>query len=1110
MTTAVSAQCSITTSRNTTGLTCGTSPLSTCGGILYIGDGTNAMILTMTSNLNLSCLGPIRFIIKNGASVDFSTGNYDLQLAAGSSIEIESGGQLGAATNCSASDLVKIGDVNVASCNGSGGGVLTDFPGLVSSGGYSSVNATASPTAVCDSGIFTLTATSNPSSGATYKWYTTASGGTSIYTGSTYTTPTITSTTNYYVEASYTSPSYTTIRKAVTATVNTSSVAPTSITGTTTICNGTSTTLNLSGGIAGTGATAQWFSGSCGGTSVGTGNSITVSPASNTTYYVRYSGTCNTTTCASATVTVAPSSVGGTIAGGTTPICESSSSGTLTLSGYAGTITQWERRVNSGTWSNIGNYNIATYSEIPSSGGTWEYRALLQNGSCTAVYSSVKAIVVNSKPSNPAVGTITQPTCSTSTGSFTITNYNASYSYIVSPSTGVSISAATITAPAGTYSIYASLSGCTSENTNFVINSQPTTPSAPVVGAITQPNCTLDTGSVILSGLPSGTWILTRSGTSAATTTGTGTSTTISGLIDGGGYTFTVSNGSCTSVSSNIVNIDNISTITSTWNGSSWTNGVPDNSKRIVFSGNFSSTENIIGCSCKVTSGANVVFNSGHTLTVTNGIDIQTNGSLTFENNASLVQINDAAVNTGNINYKRYTSAVKRYDFTYWSSPVAAQTLKNLSPNTLYDKYYSYNPTSGWKVEYNGAATMVPGTGYIIRAPQTFSITAASIDSNPVFIGKPNNGIISFSIAGNQVHLLGNPYPSALDADAFLDLNAGVLEGTLYFWTHNSSPSSAVAGDATYNYTTNDYATYNRTGGVTTATAVTGVVAPTGKIAAGQGFFAPTSVAGGTLTFNNSMRLSSTGTVLNNSQFFKVSSTSKTGVTTEKNRVWLNLSNVQGAFKQTLVGYITGATNDYDGGFDGVTYDGNTFVDFYSVNQSVNLSIQGRALPFVKKDSVVLGYKSTIKGEFQISIDHTDGALASQNIFVEDKVLQVLHDLKKGSYTFSTEVGVFNNRFVLRYVDKNVPEEVVVEPEVPEVLNEAVLVSVQDNGIKINSPADLLVKVIVYDVTGKNIYQKNAIDANELLIEHLIATHQVLVVDVFLYNGTKISRKVIY
>lgn len=61
-----------------------------------------------------------------------------------------------------------------------------------------------------------------------------------------------------------------------------------------------------------------------------------------------------------------------------------------------------------------------------------------------------------------------------------------------------------------------------------------------IVGTITGPTCTVATGSVSLSGLPSsGTWSLERSGTSSATTTGTGATTTVSGLAPGN-YTFKV------------------------------------------------------------------------------------------------------------------------------------------------------------------------------------------------------------------------------------------------------------------------------------------------------------------------------------------------------------------------------------------------------------------------------------------------------------------------------------------------------------------------------------------------------------------------------------------
>lgn len=98
-------------------------------------------------------------------------------------------------------------------------------------------------------------------------------------------------------------------------TVNSSSTAPLSILGTNSICLGGSTTLTANGGSPGTGAGLVWYSGSCGGTNVGVGSSISVSPTTTTSYYVRYEGTCNNTSCASTTVTVTSPSTAGLATG---------------------------------------------------------------------------------------------------------------------------------------------------------------------------------------------------------------------------------------------------------------------------------------------------------------------------------------------------------------------------------------------------------------------------------------------------------------------------------------------------------------------------------------------------------------------------------------------------------------------------------------------------------------------------------------------------------------------------------------------------------------------------------------------------------------------------
>lgn len=77
-----------------------------------------------------------------------------------------------------------------------------------------------------------------------------------------------------------------------------------SITGTTEICSGENTDLSVSGGSLGTNAEWIWYESACGGTPIGNGTTINVSPATNTIYYVRAEGDCDTTSCVNAEVTV--------------------------------------------------------------------------------------------------------------------------------------------------------------------------------------------------------------------------------------------------------------------------------------------------------------------------------------------------------------------------------------------------------------------------------------------------------------------------------------------------------------------------------------------------------------------------------------------------------------------------------------------------------------------------------------------------------------------------------------------------------------------------------------------------------------------------------------
>jgi hypothetical protein len=253
------------------------------------------------------------------------------------------------------------------------------------------------------------------------------------------------------------------------------------------------------------------------------------------------------------------------------------------------------------------------------------------------------------------------------------------------------------------------------------------------------------------------------------------------------------------------------------------------------------------------------------------------------------------------------------------------------------------------------------------------------------------------------------------------------------------------------------------------------------------------------------MRVDGLENPIDNSKFYKTKNPKQKNTTTiEKNRVWLNLTNKEGAFKQTLVGYLTGASNTWDNLYDGISFDGNDFIDFYSINDEKNLTIQGRALPFVENDEVPLGYRIAEASSLTVSIDETDGELANQDIFIDDKLTNKTINLKEEKYTFSTEEGTFDNRFVLRYTNKTLATKDF------DSLENNVLVSVKNKQIKINAFTETIEKVTIYDLMGRQIYQKEKINSNEVSVYNLVSSHQTLIVKTILQNGKTVTNKVIY
>jgi gliding motility-associated-like protein len=182
-----------------------------------------------------------------------------------------------------------------------------------------------------------------------------------------------------------------------------------------------------------------------------------------------------------------------------------------------------------------------------------------KNSQCNAA-SATYSLLVDINPTVPVTGAITQPTCTLPTGSVDMSGLpNGAWTITASPGGNITSgtgSTATIMGIApGTYTFtVTNSSGCTSPPTSDVkINSPPPSPAVPVVGTITEPTCTVATGDVNLTGLPStGNWTLTRSPGNILIS-GSGTATSIQGLTQGS-YTYTVTNSAgCTSQSTGII-----------------------------------------------------------------------------------------------------------------------------------------------------------------------------------------------------------------------------------------------------------------------------------------------------------------------------------------------------------------------------------------------------------------------------------------------------------------------------------------------------------------------------------------------------------------------------
>lgn len=400
------------------------------------------------------------------------------------------------------------------------------------------------------------------------------------------------------------------------------------------------------------------------------------------------------------------------------------------------------------------------------------------------------------------------------------------------------------------------------------------------------------------------------------------------------------------------------------------------------------------------------ILSSETLVTLEEGIhNLGNSDQLVLESNSNLIQSQPIS-NTGIVTVQRTSSALKRLDYTLWSSPVQNQNLKNFSPQTLNNRFYTYNTQTNF---YNAINPDVhdfeTARGYLIRIPNNHPTQPTPWLGT--FRGVLNNGDYQIELPQVETtygyHLVGNPYPSPIQAKTFVQQNTDIT-GVLYFYRKTNNLNQATNPTPTY-------CVWSPAGGLEGTFVSNGeaeVNDPQGVIQTGQGFFVQTFASGGVLNFSNEMRVSNFS-----NQFFR------SHVIDSENtysRIWFDLKGSQGRYSQMVIGYFYGATDGFDPGWDALYFnDGD--IALTSVVEGKLVSIDARGNHFTTQDYFPLHININQAGQYEISLHQFDGIFSNADIpiYLVDAEGMIYHNLRNSPYIFYSEAGQFEHRFELRF-----------------------------------------------------------------------------------------------
>ncbi|SFO01507.1 HYR domain-containing protein, partial [Bizionia echini] len=558
-----------------------------------------------------------------------------------------------------------------------------------------------------------------------------------------------------------------------------------------------------------------------------------------------------------------------------------------------------------------------------------------------------------------------------------------------------------------------------------------------------------------------------------------------------------------------------LSTQPGTWNtASTWLHG----NVQMIPNTN-SVTWNIVRTAHNVNSGNRATTVLGllvdaNTMSITNDQSIQVNsylkidGVLDLEGESQLLQPTGSMVDytgTGSL-HRDQQGTTNLFNYNYWSSPVSTDGSTFKIGAVLYDGSNpvnwvsspsatgSTNPvtlSSRWLYLYENypadsyAAWNAINTNYDVPVGLGYTMKGSGVGhpindlQNYTFVGKPNNGTILTPVTGGNEALVGNPYPSAIDATQFINDNAGSITGALYFWEHSKTNDSHITIDYE-----GGYAVRNLLGGVAATSPPTGIgsVGMVGKIPqryvpVAQGFYVTGDADGGNIVFNNGQRIFKKETEANTSVFFRNESNQETTSDSENNNefklIRLDFSTPEGAVRHLALGFTPNneASEAVDYGYDALN------TDYFPSDMSFEIEggkyiIQGVG-EFNTENMYPVTIDMGITGNAEIALTDFENFDTDPDVYVYDALLGTYSRINVTPYQTNLDAGTHEGRFYIVFQEDNV-----LSTETNEFPNVIVNYLNSTNQIYIKVPYSMVIKqVYLVNMLGQTIKSWNSTNA---------------------------------